>query len=111
MENYEDGMLANNHGSWHADDPGAKPGIIMPAMPAVGQIYFQENAPDNEAWDMGRVESTDTTETFASVSYDNVVTVQDSNPFDGCDEEPKKYAPGVGEVQDNVMVLIEVTGN
>ena len=53
VEFYEDGMLANMDGSWRAGVDGAKPGVIMPAVPAVGDAYFQEQAPD--ALDMGRV--------------------------------------------------------
>lgn len=109
VEFYENGVVVNNDGSWRADEGDAKPGVIMPASPAVGDAYFQENAP-GIAIDMGRVESIDTVMTLLGQTYNNIVTVMDSNPLDSCeDEEPKLYVPGIGEAADTVKTLIEHT--
>lgn len=109
VEFYENGEVVNNDGSWRADADGAKPGVIMPATPHVGDAYFQENAPGTAA-DMGRVVSINTTDTFAGVEYDDVVKVLDVNPFDSCtDEEAKLYAPGVGEAADTAKRLVSFT--
>ncbi len=111
VDNYENGAIANHHGSWRAGDGEAKPGVIMPAMPAVGQSYFQENAPGT-ALDMSRVTAIGETMTFAGTSYEDVVTVSDINPLESCDsdeEETKRYAPGIGEVQDEAAVLVSFT--
>ncbi len=103
---YEGGAVANHDGSWQAGQGGAAPGIIMPASPAAGQAYFQEYAP-GEAIDQGKVDG------YASMSingtdYDDVLTVMDINPLDGCDEpEPKLYVPEIGEVGDVDVTLIE----
>ncbi|MCA9717444.1 MAG: hypothetical protein H6713_27885 [Myxococcales bacterium] len=106
---YEGGELANHDGSWRVGEGDAKPGIIMPAAPAEGQAYFQENAP-GQAIDMGRVFAVGKTEMINGQSYDDVLTIMDVNPMDGCDEEePKRYIPGIGEVDDNGVVLIEYT--
>ncbi|MCA9659229.1 MAG: hypothetical protein KC486_12865 [Myxococcales bacterium] len=105
---YEGGAVANHDGTWRAGQDGAKPGIIMPATPAAGQAYFQESAP-GEAIDQGQVEG------YAAMNiggqdYDAVLTVLDINPLDGCDEpEPKRYVPGIGEVGDVAVVLMEFT--
>ncbi|MEZ4752759.1 MAG: hypothetical protein R3A13_00370 [Bdellovibrionota bacterium] len=110
VEFYEDGALANLQGTWRAEGD-AKPGIIMPAMPAVGQGYFQEGAL-GIAEDMGRVTSTTETREYAGISYDNVVIVQDSNPIDTeatCVEEEKAYVAGIGEVADVGLELVSFT--
>ncbi len=103
---YENGQVANTKGSWRADATGAKPGVIMPAKPAVGQAYFQEQAPD-VAMDMGRIVKIDGSLTANAMTYANVVSVMDTNPLDDCaDEEEKLYVPGVGEAGDTVKKLI-----
>jgi hypothetical protein len=39
--------------------------------------------------------------------YDDVVVIQDSNPMEGCDaEEEKVYAPGIGEIVDDVLEVV-----
>jgi hypothetical protein len=41
--NYEDGVVVDNHGTWLAGQDGAPPGLIMPANPVVGQVFYPEN--------------------------------------------------------------------
>jgi hypothetical protein len=45
VSNYEDGIIANHEGSWLAGKDGAPPSLIMPAHPAVGQVFKPENLP------------------------------------------------------------------
>ena len=105
---YENGEVANHDGSWRAGEDGAMPGIIMLADPMPGDAYFQENAP-GVAVDQGQVEGYSTM-TFLEMEYDDVLTVMDINPAEGCDEpEPKRYVPGIGEAADVDVVLIEYT--
>jgi len=108
---YENGVVVGHEGSWRAGAGGAKPGIIMPASPKVGDAYFQENAPD-VAQDQGRVMATGMTATFAGMSYDNVITIQDLNPIDDedpCEGETKQYVPGIGEAADAEKTLVSFT--
>lgn len=112
VEFYEGGRVINNDGSWRAGVDGGKPGIIMPADPAPGDAYYQEVAPPDIALDQGRVDTIGTTETFGADSYDDVVTIQDSNPLEAgsCDEpEPKLYVPGIGEAADDVKRMVSFT--
>ena len=106
---YENGVVANHDGTWLANGTDQLPGIIMPASPAVGMTYFQESAPSVEAWDMGRVNQTGQTGTFAGQSYSDILVIGDSSPFDDCAEEEKRYIKGIGEVQDVEALLTEVT--
>jgi hypothetical protein len=108
---FENGVLVNHDGTWRAGVRSAKPGIIMPAMPKVGDAYNQEVAP-GIAMDQGRVTATGATMTFAGTSYSNVITVVDTNPLDEeapCEEETKLYAPGVGEAADTGKMLMSFT--
>jgi hypothetical protein len=102
--------VANHAGTWRAGVNGAKPGVIMPAKPTTGQVYFQESAPGVAA-DMGRVSATDTTLTAAGTTYTNVVNIKDSNPLETCEqeEEDKLYVAGIGEAGDTVKKLISFT--
>ena len=43
--NYQDGVVADTHGTWLAGKDGP-PGMIMPANPSPGQVYRPENIPD-----------------------------------------------------------------
>ena len=43
--NYEDGVVADIHGTWLAGKDGP-PGMIMPADPGVGDVYRPENIPE-----------------------------------------------------------------
>jgi hypothetical protein len=106
VEFYENGVVANNDGSWRAGDDGARPGIIMPASPQAGDAYFQENAPGN-AIDMGHVVSTTMTLIANGETHTNVVVVMDANPLEVCEEEEQKlYVPGIGEAGDTVKTLV-----
>lgn len=107
---YEGAAVANHDGSWQAGVDGAMPGVIMPATPAVGQRYLQEDARAAGALDMARVVEVGGTATFAGTDYSDVLTLHDTNPLDDCeDEEVKRYVPGVGEVQDADALLVSVT--
>ena len=109
VEFYQNGVLANTDGTWLAGAGGAKPGLIMPSMPRVGDAYYQENAP-GVAEDMGRIVSINAQATIGGVTYQDVVEVMDVNPRDGCgSEEPKAYAPGVGEVRDVNLRAVSFT--
>lgn len=108
VDEYENDQVSGHEGTWRAGSAGAKPGIMMPATPKVGDVYFQDLA-DDVALHQGRVTEVGGTMTFAGMSYDNVITILDSDPLDdaaACAEETKLYAPGVGEVVDGAAMLI-----
>jgi hypothetical protein len=44
-DSYAGGKVVDHEGSWRAGEDGAKPGIIMPGEPAVGQSFDREHAP------------------------------------------------------------------
>lgn len=106
---YEGGAVANHNGTWEAGVDGAVPGVIMPADPAVGQQYQQETAVAQEALDEGRVVEVGTTWEGAGETFTDVVVTSDVSPYDDCEGEPKRYVPGIGEVQDVDALLVSYT--
>jgi hypothetical protein len=94
--NFEDGELANLDGSWTAGVDGAKPGIIMKAEPAVGDVYRQEFFL-GDAEDLAEVTAIDGTESVPAASCSGTCLVtNDFTPIEPDASEDKYYAPGVG---------------
>ena len=111
VEFYEDGDLTGMEGTWRVGVDGAKPGVIMPAMPAVGDVYYQEVAP-TIAEDMGHVTELGGTASLGGTDFTDVLTIMDSNPIDDedvCEEERKLYAPGIGEIADVELEYVSHT--
>jgi hypothetical protein len=104
VDEYEDGKLAGHSGSWMAGVDGASYGLAMPGSPLLGARYQQENAP-GRAMDRGEVVSL--SESFDSPAghFDHVLMIEEWNPLDH-DHEYKRYARGVGLIQDEGMALV-----
>ena len=93
---YDNGKV-NTEGSWEAGKNGAKPGIIMPANPKVGQSYRQEYY-KGVAEDMARPLKLDGSATVPYGSFDHVLVTYEWTPLKPNVAEQKYYAPGVGNV-------------
>lgn len=112
---FEDGELVDIEGSWVAGVDGAKPGILMKAAPAVGDVYRQEFAL-GDAEDYGEVIDVTGSESVpaASCSGDCAI-IRDSSALEPGMAEDKYYAPDIGlilevDVETGARVeLVEVT--
>ncbi len=91
--NYEDGKVADTEGTWIASDetPAA---MIMPAKPAVGDVYRPENAP-GLVFEEVRIEKIDQTVPGPSGNISGAIEVSELH-MDG-KREGKTFAPGYGE--------------
>jgi len=91
--NYEDGVLADTHGTWLAgkDGPAA---MIMPARPRAGNVYRPENIP-GAVFEEVRVSSVDQTVPGPNGPVSGAITVSELH-MDGKLED-KIFAPGYGE--------------
>ena len=91
--NFEDGKVADTKGTWIASDqtPAA---MIMPAKPAVGNVYRPENAP-GVVFEEVRVEKVDQTVAGPSGDISGAIEVMELH-MDGT-REGKVFAPGYGE--------------
>jgi hypothetical protein len=92
---YENGKVTSTKGSWEAGVDGAKPGIIMQALPKVGQVYHQEYYP-GEAMDMAKVLSLDASVRVSYGSFDHVIETKEWTPLQPVFYEKKYYVRGVG---------------
>lgn len=100
---YEDGEIVSHEGAWRSDEPGHRPGIIMPANPRVGTRYQMEVAP-GIAEDEGEVVAIETIGVPAG-KFRRAIRVQETNPLDG-GVGFKVYAPDVGMVLDGPLRLM-----
>jgi hypothetical protein len=91
--NYEDGVVADTHGTWLAGKDGP-PGMIMPADPGVGDVYRPENIP-RLVFEQVTVQSTGQRVAGPSGPVDGAVVVGELH-LDGATED-KTFAPGYGE--------------
>lgn len=99
---YEGGRL-NTEGSWQTGVKGAKPGMVMPAHPALSQTYRQEYLV-GEAEDEAQVVALNETITVAAGKYSGCVKTQEWTRLEPGILEQKYYAPGIGVVAE---VMIE----
>ena len=95
VDNYTaDGKLKDHGGSWEAGVKEAKPGIIMPATPKVGDTYRQEYL-QGQAEDMGTVVALDQKVTVAAGTFDDCLQIKDWSKIE-TSSEFKYYCPTVG---------------
>lgn len=102
VDDYKKGAIVGHGGAWKAGEGANKPGIIMPALPEVGQSYQQEIAPGVAMDSATHIQIEDSFETDAGVFND--VLLVDENP-----SSTKRYAPGVGLIYDDGMELTDYT--
>jgi hypothetical protein len=95
---FEDGEVVSTAGSWEAGKNGAKPGIIMPAHPHVGQAMQQEFAP-GVAEDMARVLHLGVKVSVPYGSFNHCIETEEFTPLEPGVREVKFYCPGIGFVQ------------
>jgi hypothetical protein len=91
--NYEDGVVADTHGTWLAGEDGP-PGMIMPANPAGGQVYRPENIP-GLVFEEVTVRSTGQRVPGPRGMVDGALVISELH-MDGATED-KTFAPGYGE--------------
>ncbi len=92
---YEGGMVVSTEGSWEAGFDGAKPGIAMPAQPAVGMGYRQEYYAC-EAEDEATVEAIAEAVSVPYGDFTGCLKTRDFTRLDTAANEYKWYCPGAG---------------
>lgn len=91
--NYEDGVVADTHGTWMAGRDGPA-GMIMPANPQVGDVYRPENIP-GLVFEEVTVKATGVTVDGPTGPVRDAIIVSELHA-DGAIED-KTFAPGYGE--------------
>jgi hypothetical protein len=103
---YEDGEIVSHDGSWRAGEDGAEPGILLPGTCLAGARFFQEMYP-GEAEDRAEILSISDQE-VDDVLYEDALVLLEGSPLESpCDTSIKIFAPGIGMVADEDLVLVE----
>jgi len=101
---YKDGKIADHSGTWNAGEKDSKAGLQMSGNPVVGMKYYQEQAP-SKAMDRAEIISlTDSLNTPAG-KFHNCLTTKEGTALNFFDVEFKTYAPGIGLIQDESLLL------
>lgn len=100
------GLVVTLEGSWTGGVDGAKPGIIMEAHPAIGDLYRQEFLP-TVAEDLAGVLSLDKKVEVPAGTFDHCLETKEITPLEPGALEHKFYAQGVGMVYDVDLVTGE----
>ena len=104
VDDYRQGKIVGHGGAWLTGEHGARPGVLMPAHPRVGDKWQSENVPGiTEEHDEAL--SVDETVTVPSGTYHHCVKVKEMSAGEG--PEYKYYAPQVGVVRegDNIRLV------
>jgi len=118
--NYEEGVITDIDGSWKAGVEGARPGILMPAAPLVGDVYRQEWLL-GDAEDMAEVLSLtaepELSEDNAGDCNPGCLQTLEWTPLEADSYEYKYYRAGIGLVQEanpddpeETVELVEFSG-
>jgi hypothetical protein len=103
---FEDGQVISHQGQWRAGEGNNQAGILMPAEPAVGQVFAIEGAP-GIAEDRAEIIAIGEAVTVPAGMFDNTLRLVERNPLDG-DEGEKVFANGTGLIVDEAAELTEV---
>jgi hypothetical protein len=107
---YKRGRVVSHDGAWMHGVSGAKFGLIMLGTPTVGAQYPQERAP-GIAEDQAEVMATTETFTTPAGTFRNVLRTAETTPLEPGDVAVKRYAPGVGLIQDDVLKLFRTSAD
>jgi hypothetical protein len=102
---YKNGKVVDHEGSWMSGLKNAKFGLMMPAKPAVGQRFYQEQAP-GVGMDRAEIKAINSALATPAGKFTNVVYVVENSPLEPGSSK-KWYAAGVGPVKDDDMILVK----
>jgi hypothetical protein len=103
VDDYEGGKIVKHSGAWRADRKDSRAGIIMPGTVLLGARHYQEIAPN--AMDRAEIISDDVTMKTPAGTFKNCIRVEETSGLDPNDKCYKTYAPGVGLIQDEDLLL------
>jgi hypothetical protein len=106
VDMYKGGKIKNHKGAWLAGEDGARAGLIMPAQPKVGMKYYQEIAPGVA---MDRAEVLTLEEVFETPAgrFEQCLKTKEGTALNYFEREHKRYAPGIGLIQDQKLRLTQ----
>lgn len=103
VDDYKDGKIVRHSGAWRADEKDSKAGIIMPGTIFLGARHYQEISPN--AMDRAEIISDNVTMKTPAGTFKNCIRVEETSGIDPDEKCYKTYAPGVGLIQDEDLLL------
>ncbi|MBN2270527.1 MAG: hypothetical protein JXN61_07935 [Sedimentisphaerales bacterium] len=103
VDDYKDGKIVGHGGAWQADNKDSKPGIIMPGTALLGARHYQELAPN--AKDRAEIIADNVTMKTPAGTFKNCIRVKETSPLEPGTISYKTYAPGIGLIQDEDLLL------
>lgn len=104
VDMYKGGEVTNHQGAWLAGVNGATAGLIMPGKPVLGMKYYQEMA-KGVAMDRAIVVKLDDALETPAGNFTNCLLTKESTAINPFELEFKTYAPGIGLIQDQQLLL------
>ncbi len=104
VDDYKGGKIVAHSGAWRADEADSQEGIIMPGTILLGARHYQEIAPN--AMDRAEIISDDVTMVTPAGTFSNCLRVEETSGLDPDEKCYKTYAPNVGLIQDEDLLLI-----
>jgi len=104
VDDYKDGNIVGHSGAWRADEKNSKAGIMMPGTALLGARHYQEIAPN--AMDRAEIIADDVSMKTPAGKFENCLKVEETTALDPAEKGYKTYAPGVGLVQDEDLLLV-----
>lgn len=105
VNDYE-GRTVSHAGSWKAFQKGNMPGLMMPGIILVGGRYYEELAP-GVAMDRAKIVSNEVSFKTPMGIFKKCLLVEESTPLEPGVKEYKIFAPNIGLVKDEELVLVK----
>lgn len=105
-DNYKHGNISRGNDSWLSGEESAQPGLAMPGLALVGARYYQELAP-GIALDRTELMSLEAVLDTPAGRFEHCLKTAESSPLEPGQKEYKHYAPGVGLIQDEDLLLTQ----
>jgi hypothetical protein len=102
---YKNGKIVKGKDAWTAEGNN-KAGVAMPGLVLLGARYYQEIAP-GAAMDRAEILSTSETKNTPAGNFTNCLKTEETTPLEPKEKEYKFYAPGIGLIQDEDLLLIK----
>lgn len=110
VEDYKDGKVVGHGGAWRAGVKGARAGLMMPKKIKVGAKFYQEVAP-NVAMDRAEITRKDAVVESRIGKFKKCLKVVETTPLEPGVESLKLYAPRIGLVFDDGLVIVQHGSN
>ena len=107
---YQNGQVVGHSGSWESGVNGGHFGMLMPGTVLLGARFQQEVAP-GIALDQSQIVNMEVSITVPLGTFQHCVVLQDTSGLTPTGHaETKVFCPGVGEVQDEEVLLTQCSG-